>query len=385
MIAPLGFRPPWHDLVCKLRKSLYGLRQAPRQWFFKLASALRDYGFRQSPLDHSLFVYCTGDQFLAILIYVDDLVLTGSSPVHCRTFKRCLHQCFKLKDLGPLKYFLGIEVARSPHGLFLCQRKYAFDILSESGMLGAKPAVFPMEQNHWLTTKSGSPIADPARYRRLVGHLLYLTITRPDLTYSVHILSQFMHDPRQGHWEAAMRLLRYLKSCPGHGILLPVNNSLQLQAYCDSDWASCPMTRRSVTGYLLKLGPASVSWKTKKQATVSRSSSEAEYRAMANVTSEVVWTRNLLKFLGISVPSVHLYCDNLAALHIANNPVYHERTKHIEVDCHFVRECIASGDIQPRYTPSTEQLADIFTKALGQRQFHYLLGKLGILNRHAPT
>ena len=213
-------------------------------------------------LDHSLFVYRTGDHFLALLIYVDDLVLTSSSPVRCCTFKHYLHQCFKLKNLGPLKYFLGIEVARSPHGLFLCQRKYALDILSESGMLGAKPVAFPMEQSHRLTTESGSPIADPSRYRRPVGRLLYLTITRPDLTYSVHILSQFMQDPRQGHWGAAMRLLRYLNSCLRQGILLPVSNSLQLQSYCDFDWANCPITPRSVTGYLLKLGPALVSWKT---------------------------------------------------------------------------------------------------------------------------
>jgi len=252
-------------------------------------------------------------------------------------------------------------------------------------MLGAKPTSFPMEQNIRLTTGSGAPISNPSQYRQLVGRLLYLTITRPDITYAVNILSQFMQGPRQGHWDAFIRVLRYFKSSLGHGILLPVRNTVQMSVYCDSDWATCSMSRQSVTGYLVKLGDAPIYWKAKKQATLSRSSAEAEYRAMANATSEVVWIRNLLLSFGVSVPPARLYCDNQAAIHIANNPVFHERTKHVEVDCHFVRERILSGVIQPQYTPTAKQLANIFTKALGQCQFYYLLGKLGVANLHAPT
>ena len=320
-----------------------------------------------------------------VLIYVDDLVLASNSHDHCHQFKRYLHRCFKLKDLGPLKYFLGIEIARSPEGLFLCQRKYALDILIETGMMGAKPSPSPMEQNHKLSHDAGDPLADLSQYRRLNGRLLYLTITRLDIMYFVHILSQFMQDPRQGHWDAALWILRYLKSSPGQGILLLARNSLDLHVYCDSDWVSYPMTRKSVTGYLVKLGAAPIFWKIKKQPTVSRSSAEAEYRAMANATNDIVWIRNPLQFLGVCVSPARLYCDNQAALHIANNPVFDERTKHIEVDCHFVRECILSGVITPQYTPTHEQLADIFTKALGHRQYHYLLGNLGVSNPHAPT
>ena len=303
----------------------------------------------------------------------------------CRNFKSYLQQCFKLKDLGALKYFLGIEAARSSQGLFLSQQKYTLDILYECGMLGAKPTFFPMEQKTRLTTGSDAPISNPSQYRRLIGRLLYLTITRPDITYAMDILSQFIQDPRQGHWDAAIRVLRYLKSSPGRGILLPAKNTLQMSVYCDSALATCSMTRQSVTGYLVKLGNAPVSWKAKKQDTVSRSSAEAEYRAMANATSEVVWIRNLLVSLGVSVPTTRLHCDSQAAIHIATHPVFHKRTKHIEVDCHFVPERILSRVIKPHYTPTTEQLADIFTKALGQRQFHYLLGKLGVADLHAPT
>jgi len=207
-------------LVCKLHKSLYGLRQTPRQWFFKLATVLHDFGFKQSPLDHSLFVYHCGDVYLALSVYVDDLVLTENDSHFCHMLKSYLHQCFKRKDLGSLKYFLGIEVARAPTGLFLCQRKYTLDILTETGMLGAKPSFFPMEQQHKLSFNSGDPISDLAQYHRLVGRLIYLAITRPDITYPIHILSQFMQKPRQGHWDAAMRLLRYLKSSPGPGFVL---------------------------------------------------------------------------------------------------------------------------------------------------------------------
>ena len=194
-----------------------------------------------------------------------------------------------------------------------------------------------------------------------------------------------MQEPRQRHWDAVMRLLRNLKSSPGQGILLPSSNDLRLHVYCDSDWASCPMTRRSVTGYFILLGSAPISWKTKKQSTVSRSSAEAEYRAIANATSEAVWLRNLLRSVHVPIPSAHLYCDNQAALHIAANPVFHERTKHIEIDCHFVRKRILFGEVITLYVSTKEQLADLFTKALGHRPFHHLLGKLGISNLHAPT
>lgn len=252
-------------------------------------------------------------------------------------------------------------------------------------MLGSKPSYFPMEQHHKLSSDTGDLIPDPGQYRRLVGRLIYLTITRPDITYPVHILSEFMQDPRQGHWDAAICLLRYLKSSPGQGLLLPSSNDLNLHVYCDSDWASCPMMRRSITGYLVMLGSAPISWKTKKQPTVSRSSTEAGYFAMANTTSEAIWIRNLLRTLHVPVPLAQLYCDNQVALHIAANLMFHERTKHIEIDCHFIRECLLSVAVVTRYVPTTGQPADLFTKALGYRQFRHLLGKLGVANFHAPT
>ncbi|XP_061338558.1 uncharacterized mitochondrial protein AtMg00810-like [Gastrolobium bilobum] len=281
------------------------------------------------------------DIFLFLLIYVDDIVLVGNNSQACKAVKDYLNNCFKIKDLGSLKYFLGIEIARSREGIFMCQCKYTLDLLQESGLSGSKPANSPIEQNHRLGLAEGPDFDNPERYRRIIGKLIYLNLTRPDLSYAVHVLSQFMQQPKQAHYDAAMRVLRYLKRNPGQGILLKSECDLKYHAYCDSDWATCPLTRRSVTGYFIMLGESPVSWRTKKQVTVARSSAEAEYRAMAVATAELVWLEGFLASLGVAHTNpMELFCDNKTTLHIAANPVFHERTKHIKLDCHFVREHI---------------------------------------------
>nr|XP_028960130.1 uncharacterized protein LOC114825561 [Malus domestica] len=271
------------------------------------------------------------------------MIITGNNEEAIRDLKRFLHTHFRIKDLGPLKYFLGVEVARSSQGISISQRKYTLDIHDEAGLLSAKPANFPMEENLKLSPTEGQILHDASKYRRLVGKLIYLTITKPEISYAVHVLSQYMQQPRKPHLDAVHRLLRYLKGAPGQGLLFPSNGDLNLAGYCDADWARCSITRRSITGYCIFLGGALVSWKTKKQTTVSRSSAEAEYRAMASATCELTWMKYLLADLQVDhrMPA-KLYCDNQAALHIAANPVFHERTKHIEIDCHVVRERIQS-------------------------------------------
>ncbi|CAL2274238.1 unnamed protein product [Prunus armeniaca] len=384
MSPPPGLRRQGENLVCRLHKSLYGLKQASRQWFAKFTEAILAAGFIQSKADYSLFTRKVGKSFTTLLIYVDDILITGNDIDAINSLKSFLHTRFRIKDLGDLKYFLGIEVSRSKKGIYVSQRKYALEILKDYGFLGARPVDFPMEEAK-LSDK-GELLKDPEKYRRLVGRLLYLTITRPDITYSVHVLSRFMHQLRLPHMDAALRVVRYLKSTPGQGLLFQSDNKLDLIAYCDSDWAGCLITRRSTTGYCVFLGNSLISWRTKRQRTVSLSSAEAEYRAMASTCCEVTWLRFLLQDLHLpSSEASHMYCDNQAALHIAANPVFHERTRHIEMDCHFIRDKIIDGTVSTWHVNSSQQLADTFTKPLGKEKFSAMLRKLGVLDIHSPT
>jgi len=227
---------------------------------------------------------------------------------------------------------------------------------------------------------------DPTWYRRLVGCLIYLTITRPDLTYTVHIILQFMQAPQHEHIEVARRVVRYIKGTAGQGILLKGTKDMKITAYCNSDWGSCPLSRKYLTRYFVMLGDSPVSWKTKKQTTTSRSSADVEYQSMTFTTSELIWIKSFLTSLGVfPTTPMQLYCDSEAALHIAKNTVFQERTKHIEIDCHFIREKPEVGTLKLSQIGTKHQLTDLFAKALGKMQFQYLKGKLGILDLHAPT
>jgi len=277
------------------------------------------------------------------------------------------------------------------------QRRYALELLAELGLGAAKPAGAPIDYNLKLTSKQfddhvkhmkpdNDPPTDQRAYQRLVGKLLYLTMTRPDIAFSVQTLSQFLQSPKKSHMEAAVRVVRYVKNQPGLGVLLSSSSEEKVSAYCDADWASCPQTRRSVTGYFVKLGDSIVSWKSKKQTTVSRSSAEAEFRSLAAVVAELVWILGLMKDIGSEVIlAVCVFSDSKSAMQIAANPVYHERTKHIDVDCYFIREKILQGVITTSYISTQEQPADMLTKGLTRVQHNYLNSKLGLCDIFSPS
>lgn len=381
-----------------MKKSLYGLKKASRQWNTKFSNVMIEGGLCRSQHDHLLF-FKHDTSITLLVVYVDDIVITGSCVEAIDNLKLFFHSKLQLKDFGPHKYFLGIEVARSKEGIYLNQRKYALDLIADTWVTCAKPFDMPMEQNKKFTSHeldsimqqghnnaSADPsLADPSEYQRLVGRLIYLTITRLDICFAVQSLSQFMHAPETSHLDAAIRVVKYIKGNPGQGIILQTSAYLYLTAYRDSDWAACPMSRRYVTGYCIKIGNFFISWKSKKQNTVSWSSTEAEYRAMATTTCEIVWVVGLLRDMGVHLRGpTTLFCDNMAAIHIAANPMYHERMKHIEIDYHLVREKIKEGLIPTQYFPTHQQLGDIFMKSLGKAQHEYLLGLLGVRDLHQP-
>ena len=373
-------------LVCKLNKSIYGLKQASRQWFEKFSTTLLQLGFTQSKSDYSLFIKGTGESFLALLVYVDDIIITGPSTFHIEVLKKYLHTCFKLKHLGTLKYFLGLELARSSDGPFLSQRQYTLQLLEDTSFLALKPSLLPMDPNLKLQCDSGEVLSDPSAYKCLIGRLLYLPVSRHDITFAIHKLSQYVAQSRQTHLLVVQTLLRYLKGCPNQDILLKKSSSFHLKAFSDADWASCIDSRKSTTGFCIFIGEALISWKAKKQTTVSRSSAEAEYRALATTTSELTWINQLMKDFYIMSPSpAVMYCDNDAAIHIASNPIFHERTKHIELDCHFVREKVLQHHIKLLPLRSSQQLADIFTKPLPSHALTPLLSKMGVVNPLSPS
>jgi len=379
MEAPKGIYNPAHK-VCKLKKSLYGLKQASRQWFSKLSTTLLYLGYQQSKNDYSLFINKSSTDITIIAVYVDDIMLTGSNPTEIHHVKQHLHNLFGIKDLGKLHYFLGLEISYTNDGIVLSQRKFTMDLLKDSGLDTSKVASTPLPVPCKLVADKGELLVDPTRYRTLVGKLNFLTHSRPDLSFTAQTLSQFMQKPTTIHLQALYHTLRYIQGTIGQGILLKASDHLSLQAYSDSDWAACPSSRRSITGYLIHFGVSPISWRSKKQSTVSKSSSEAEYRAMSQAAAEVTWLVRLFEELGVhSLKPVTLHCDNQSAIHIGKNPVFHERTKHIEIDCHFTRDKVLEGLLQLAYLPTEHQLADVLTKALSSPQQNLLLHKLGMV------
>ncbi|KAL0399761.1 UNVERIFIED_CONTAM: Retrovirus-related Pol polyprotein from transposon RE1 [Sesamum radiatum] len=224
---------------------------------------------------------------IALLVYVDDVLITCVSESKITEVKEFLRSAFSIKDLGSAKYFLGLEIARSSSGTSITQHKFIRDIIADTGLQYARVASSPLPPGIKLSAHNSPPLSDAEPYRRLVGRLLYLSFTRPDISFGAQQLSQFVHAPCAVHLDAAMHLVRYLKGCPERGLFFPASNSLSLTAYCDADWASCTDSRRSLTGYCIFLGEALISWKTKKQTTVARSTAEAEYRSLGSTVCEL--------------------------------------------------------------------------------------------------
>ncbi|GJT35659.1 ribonuclease H-like domain-containing protein [Tanacetum coccineum] len=315
-------------------------------------SALLVMLFQHSKTDSSLFVFHRGSDIAYLLLYVDDIILTASSSIFLQRIITSLHSEFAMKDLGSLNYFLGISAQRSASGLFLSQSKFAEEILERANMQNCNPCRTPVDTEAKLGS-NGDRVSDPTLYRSLAGAFQYLTFTRPDLSY------------------AANRSLY-------------VSSTTQLSAYTDADWAGCLVTRRSTSGYCVFLGDNLLSWSVERQFTLSLSSAEIEYRGVANIVDETAWIRNLLCELHTPLfTATIVYCDNVSAVYMSANPIQHQRTKHIEIDIHFVLDFVASGQVRVLHVLSRFQYADIFTKGLPTALFIEFRSSLNV--RRSPV
>ncbi|XP_019177709.1 PREDICTED: uncharacterized protein LOC109172914 [Ipomoea nil] len=288
----------------------------------------------------------------------------GSEATLVYTLLQRLATAFKTRDLGTSGFFLGIETVAVGTSLVLSPWRYMTDLLSHSGMVDCKPLATPAAVTQPVTP-SDQPFENPTQYRLIVGALQYLTITRPDLSYASNHLCQFMHSPSVDHWGLVKCVLRYIKVTLNYGLRLSPSSSVAIHAFSDSDWAGCQIDRTNTSGYAVYLGSNLISWLSRKQRTVACLFIEAEYKALPDVSAEVTWVVSLLRELGLhsGQPST-LWCDNLGEIYLCANPVFHARTKHVEIDYHFVRDKVASGDFIVNFVSTKHQLADIFTKPL---------------------
>lgn len=264
-----------------LKKSIYGLKQSPRAWFERFTRAVKQHGYNQAHSDHTMFYKHNNGKIAILIVCVDDIVMTGDDTVELESLKNFLSNQFEVKDLGQLKYFLGMEVARSSKGIIISQKKYVLDLLKETGLLGCKSVATPIDPNQKLKKEDGADPVDKNRYQKLVGKLIYLAHTRPDIAFAVSLVSQFMHCPSEKHSKAVYRILHYLKGSPGKGIMFSKNGGRRVEIFTDADWGRSSTDRRSTTGYCSFVWGNLVTWRSKKQPVVSRSSAEAEFRAMA--------------------------------------------------------------------------------------------------------
>ncbi|XP_058784278.1 uncharacterized mitochondrial protein AtMg00810-like [Vicia villosa] len=339
--------------------------------------------FHPSKCDPSLFTYLEGGHTVYILVYVDDIIITGSSSSLLQDIITKLNVAFSLKHLGDLDYFLGIQVTKvAPQALLLTQSKYVKDLLHRTNMLDCTPVTTPMQSTCKLTKVGSPPLSDPYMYRSVVGALQYATLTRPDIAYAVNKVCQFMALPLEAHWVAVKRILRYLKGTISHGLhlsALPLSTAPSIKLFCDADWASDPDDRRSTSGAAIYFGPNLVSWWSKKQHVVARSSTESEFRSMAHAAADVLWIQTLLKELFINCQTPQILCDNQSAVLLAHNPVMHTKTKHMEIDLFFVREKVLTKQLQVLHIPGTDQWADVLTKPLASTAFLSLRHKLRVV------
>nr|KYP66580.1 Retrovirus-related Pol polyprotein from transposon TNT 1-94 [Cajanus cajan] len=367
-------------MVYKLHKALYGLKQAPRAWFSRIESYFVTAGFQKSQNEQTLFFKRSKlGKILIISVYVDDLIYTRDDELMMEDFKRSMHREFDMTDLGMMRFFLGIEVLQCSDGIYICQKKYALEILRRFGMEESNPVCNPIVPGYKLCRDEEGIKVNETHFKQMVGSLMYITTTRPDLMFVVSLISRYMSQPTEMHAKVAKRILRYLKGTENYGILYKRGGIEELLAYTDSDYAGDLEDRKSTSGYVFIMSGGSVSWSSRKQPIVTLSTTEVEFIAAAGCAYQAVWMRRVLKELGYKQEgSTVIKCDNCSTINLSKNPVMHGRSKHIDVRFHFLRDLTKNNEIELVHCGTQDQVADVMTKPLKLDSFQKLRVQLGM-------
>jgi hypothetical protein len=383
---PPGFEDPnFPNHVYKLDKALYGLKQAPRAWYEHLRELLLDRGFEVGQIDPTLFTKKVDGELFICQLYVDDIIFGSTNKAFNDQFSKLMTDRFQMSMMGEMRFFLGFEIKQLREGTFINQAKYTQDMLKRFKMKDVKGVATPMQTKCHLELNPNGKDVDQKVYRSMIGSLLYLCASRPDIVLSVGVCARYQAAPKESHLVAVKRIFRYLVHTPNYGLWYPKGSNFSLCGYTDSDWAGDKDDRKSTSGACQFLGRSLVCWSSKKQNCISLSTAESEYVAAASACTQLLWMRQTLKEFGVIWDKVPLLCDNESAIKIAYNPVQHTRTKHIEIRHHFIRDHVARGDIELSYVCTKEQLADIFTKPLDEARFCYLRNELNIIDSRSLT
>ena len=376
---PQGFEDPTHpDHVYLLKKALYGLKQAPRAWYDRLTKYLLQNGFIRGNADNTLFIRYLSNGIFMAQIYVDDIIFGSTSSDEVDRFVHIMQREFEMSLIGDLTYFLGLQIKQLSQGMFISQSKYTKSMLHKFGLDSVKHARTPIGTTTKLSKDEAGIPVDPTVYRSMIGSLLYLTATRPDISFSVGLCARYQANPKQSHLTAVKRIFKYLAGTVSFGLWYSHDSTMNLVGYSDSDWAGSMDDRKSTSGGCFYIGNNLVTWFSKKQHSISLSTAEAEYIAAGSCCTQLIWLNKMLTDYGFPQPTLTLFCDSTSAINISKNPVQHSRTKHIDIRHHFIRQLVETKQLSLTHVNSSAQLADMFTKALDVQTFIHLRQSIGL-------
>ncbi|GJT71912.1 retrovirus-related pol polyprotein from transposon TNT 1-94 [Tanacetum coccineum] len=375
----IDFAKPNH--VYRLKKALYGLKQAPKAWYDRLKAFLIKHDYTMGMVDNTLFTKKKDSNIIIVQIYVDDIIFGSTCQEMCDDFAKIMHDEFEMSMMGELNFFLGLQIKQLEDGIFFNQSKYIKEMLKKFGLEDSKPMKTPMSTETKLTKDEEGESVDNTKYRGMIGSLLYLTASRPDIMFSVCLCARFQEDPKTSHLEAVKRIFRYVKGTTHLGLWYPKGSGIETIVYADSDHAGDYVDRKSTSGICTFMGCCLTSWFSKKQTALAISTTEAEYVSAGKACQQALWMKQALVDYGIRLDDIPIMCDNKGAIDLSKNPVQHSRTKHIEIRHHFLRDNVQKGNISIEKVSSEDNIADILTKPLKREPFNYLRLGLGMIEQ----